>query len=26
VKAVDGGYKRACTDGPVFNSKELKWD
>jgi dihydroorotate dehydrogenase electron transfer subunit len=26
VKAVDGGYKRACTEGPVFNSRELKWE
>ena len=25
VKAAEGGYKRACTDGPVFNSKELQW-
>jgi dihydroorotate dehydrogenase electron transfer subunit len=26
VKAVDGGYKRACTEGPVFNSRELQWE
>jgi dihydroorotate dehydrogenase electron transfer subunit len=26
VKAADGGYKRACTEGPVFNSKELNWE
>jgi dihydroorotate dehydrogenase electron transfer subunit len=25
VKASEGGYKRACTEGPVFNSKELEW-
>jgi dihydroorotate dehydrogenase electron transfer subunit len=25
VKSVEGGYKRACTDGPVFNSMELQW-
>lgn len=25
VKTADGGYTRACTDGPVFNSKELDW-
>jgi dihydroorotate dehydrogenase electron transfer subunit len=26
IKAVDGGYKRACTEGPVFKSKDLKWE
>ncbi|MBN2188011.1 MAG: dihydroorotate dehydrogenase electron transfer subunit [Chitinispirillaceae bacterium] len=26
VKSAGGGYTRACTEGPVFNSKELKWD
>ena len=25
VKSAAGGYKRACTDGPVFNSKDLQW-
>lgn len=25
VKTVDGEYKRACTEGPVFNSRELQW-
>jgi dihydroorotate dehydrogenase electron transfer subunit len=25
VKSAGGGYKRACTEGPVFNSKDLKW-
>lgn len=25
IKTVEGGYKRACTEGPVFNSKELQW-
>jgi dihydroorotate dehydrogenase electron transfer subunit len=26
VKSASGGYKRACTEGPVFDSKELRWD
>lgn len=26
VKSAEGGYLRACTDGPVFDSKELKWE
>jgi dihydroorotate dehydrogenase electron transfer subunit len=26
IKTVDGGYMRACTEGPVFNSKDLKWE
>lgn len=25
VKSAGGGYKRACTEGPVFNSKDLQW-
>ncbi len=25
VKSAGGGYKRACTEGPVFNSRELQW-
>lgn len=26
VKAAGGGYVRACTEGPVFISKDLQWD
>jgi dihydroorotate dehydrogenase electron transfer subunit len=26
VKAAGGGYRRACTEGPVFASRELAWD
>jgi dihydroorotate dehydrogenase electron transfer subunit len=26
VKSAEGGYKRACTEGPTFNSKDLKWE
>jgi dihydroorotate dehydrogenase electron transfer subunit len=26
VKSAKGGYKRACTEGPIFNSKDLKWE
>jgi dihydroorotate dehydrogenase electron transfer subunit len=25
VKVKGGGYKMACKDGPVFNSKEIIW-
>jgi dihydroorotate dehydrogenase electron transfer subunit len=25
VKMADGGYKRACIEGPVFDSKEIGW-
>jgi len=25
VKTAEGGFKRACTEGPAFNSKELQW-
>jgi dihydroorotate dehydrogenase electron transfer subunit len=26
VKAAGGGYLRACTEGPVFASRELAWE
>jgi dihydroorotate dehydrogenase electron transfer subunit len=26
VKSAGGGYTRACTEGPVYNSKELHWE
>jgi dihydroorotate dehydrogenase electron transfer subunit len=26
VRAAGGGYLRACTEGPVFASRELDWD
>ena len=25
LPAVKGGYLRACADGPVFKSGEIKW-
>jgi len=25
VRSAEGGYKRACTEGPVFKSKDLQW-
>jgi len=26
VREAGGGYLRVCTEGPVFESKELAWD
>jgi dihydroorotate dehydrogenase electron transfer subunit len=26
IPSSHGGYVRVCTDGPVFNSKDLKWE
>lgn len=26
VRTVGGGYKKVCTDGPVFDSKEIDWE
>jgi dihydroorotate dehydrogenase electron transfer subunit len=25
VKMKNGGYKMACSNGPVFDSKEIEW-
>lgn len=26
VKTVEGGYKKVCTDGPVFRMEEIAWE
>jgi dihydroorotate dehydrogenase electron transfer subunit len=26
VPMVSGGYKRACTEGPVFDVTEVRWE